>query len=215
MFVADDRALYISGKKVDKIIRLSPLRDQQDFSRSLTVVEPGFNSNLQQETPSVNNVDIRLYVRGLWNSEIEELIQSNEEYRAGQNINDIMFSTLLCDRRPPWNAVLSEDSNFSAQGSDTGDLTNEDRAKRDVLKDINRNWSTHRRCLTSAGLVGQVPIDAAEGDFIAIFMGAAVPFIIRPNKEGYQLIGQAYVHALMGGKALESRFGPVESIKLV
>jgi hypothetical protein len=208
MFVRDDCALYISGKIVDKIIRLTSRRDQrEDFGHHLVehVAEPGiFNNNLQQGTTSVNNTDIVLHAQALWKAEMEYLAQSNEESNLGQNSNELMFSTMLCNREFDAEIILTESSSLN------------DREKRDTLRDIDDNWSKHRRCLTGACLVGQVPIDAAEGDLVAIFMGAAaVPFIIRPIEEGYQLIGQAYLHALMRGEALEPSFGPREIIKLV
>jgi hypothetical protein len=207
MSVGDDCALYISGKIVDKIIRLTSRRDQQeDFSHCLVehVAEPGiFNNNPQQGTTSVNNKDIFLHAQALWKAEMEYLAQSNEESNVGRNSNDLMFSTMLCDREFDTEVILTEPSSPS------------NRENRDILMHIDGNWSKNRRCLTSACLVGQIPIDTAEGDLVAIFMGAAVPFIIRPIKEGYQLIGQAYFHALMRGEALEPSFGPSQIIKLV
>jgi len=69
------------------------------------------------------------------------------------------------------------------------------------------NWAESlcmqmRRCLTRNGYLGQVPRSAAIGDMICVIAGAAVPFTIRPNRNGYTLIGQTYLHGLMTGEAM-------------
>ena len=89
-----------------------------------------------------------------------------------------------------------------------------------------------RFCSTTEGRLGWVPRRAKPGDLICVFDGADMPFVIRPrNEEGsrkfsftywyrqlsgsqspslgdtadpeYILVGQCYVHGLMGGEALE------------
>lgn len=56
---------------------------------------------------------------------------------------------------------------------------------------------------TSRGYLGTAPNDVQKGDVVCIFMGAAVPFILRPRDAvdgGYTLIGDAYIHGIMDGE---------------
>jgi hypothetical protein len=59
-----------------------------------------------------------------------------------------------------------------------------------------------RRCSTKRGYLGQVPKKAMVGDVICVIAGAAVPFTVRPNDSGYNLVGQCYLHGYMEGEAL-------------
>jgi hypothetical protein len=59
-----------------------------------------------------------------------------------------------------------------------------------------------RRCSTKRGYLGQVPNVARVGDIICVIAGAAVPFTVRRNDKGYNLIGQCYLHGYMEGEAL-------------
>lgn len=56
---------------------------------------------------------------------------------------------------------------------------------------------------TSRGYLGTAPNDVKKGDVVCIFMGAAVPFILRPRDAvdgGYTLIGDGYIHGIMDGE---------------
>jgi len=62
--------------------------------------------------------------------------------------------------------------------------------------------------VTEEGLVGLGPSNTEVGDFIVIIAGANTPFIVRPSQAGegtagsFSLVGEAYVHGVMGGEAL-------------
>ncbi|KAK8040034.1 hypothetical protein PG993_008445 [Apiospora rasikravindrae] len=60
------------------------------------------------------------------------------------------------------------------------------------------------RCLyrTRRGYLGTGPNAVQRGDIVCVFMGGAVPFILRPRQKGngYTLIGDAYVHGIMDGE---------------
>ena len=61
-----------------------------------------------------------------------------------------------------------------------------------------------RFCVTQDGYMGLVPTRAAKGDAICVFMGGAVPFVIRGTDNGrFRLLGECYIHGLMDGKALD------------
>jgi hypothetical protein len=59
--------------------------------------------------------------------------------------------------------------------------------------------------VTKKGYVGFAPHDAAIGDEICVFYGAAVPFVLRKSwrsGSAYKLIGECYIHGIMYGEAL-------------
>jgi len=57
-----------------------------------------------------------------------------------------------------------------------------------------------------------VPPGTKEGDMVCLFMGAQVPFLLRPlstsdgersnQKPIYQLVGECYVHGMMDGEGM-------------
>jgi hypothetical protein len=76
--------------------------------------------------------------------------------------------------------------------------------------------SNRRLAFSSKGWVGLVPSTAAVGDQIAVFVGGPLLYIIRQNSlevpmvsetvtasDRFSLIGEAYFHGFMDGKAME------------
>lgn len=58
--------------------------------------------------------------------------------------------------------------------------------------------------LSNKGHVGLVPANAEPGDYICIFLGLAVPFVLRAVTGGkFRLIGEAYVYGIMDGEWLD------------
>ena len=70
-------------------------------------------------------------------------------------------------------------------------------------------------CLFDDGRAGWVPKTAEVGDQIAIFLGATVPILLRPRDNGYIVLGEAYVHEMMDGQALEVPDVHIETITLI
>lgn len=68
---------------------------------------------------------------------------------------------------------------------------------------IGRNFA-----IMSSGRFGWVPFSphdgadnqARRGDIVAIFPGCTTPIVIREVKQGFQVIGEAYVHGMMEGE---------------
>jgi hypothetical protein len=60
--------------------------------------------------------------------------------------------------------------------------------------------------------VAIAPPGMKEGDMVCLFMGAQVPFILRPllasgvegsgKEQSYALVGECYVHGMMDGEGL-------------
>ena len=65
----------------------------------------------------------------------------------------------------------------------------------------------YRRCftVTSEERFGVVPMLAQQGDWIVIFRGSTVPFVVRPREDGhFTLVGECYAVGVMNGEALEN-----------
>lgn len=70
-----------------------------------------------------------------------------------------------------------------------------------------------RPVITDKGYSGWAHVDAEVGDTVAVFYGAALPFILRKPEESkmeagkemaeYTLVGEAYIGGLMDGEALK------------
>ena len=73
----------------------------------------------------------------------------------------------------------------------------------------------HRRfAVTEKGYLALVPHCAQLGDRIALFLGAPVPFLLRPTADSttkMQLVGDTYVHGIMDGEGMDfDAFAPRE-----
>lgn len=74
------------------------------------------------------------------------------------------------------------------------------------VSNVRSRASKRKPFVTSSGNIGLGPLQLQEGDYVAIFLGFQVPFVIRELENGaYQLIGKAYVHNFMDGEALKDK----------
>jgi hypothetical protein len=53
------------------------------------------------------------------------------------------------------------------------------------------------------GNIGLVPTNAKVGDVVAVFTGGLIPIILRPESGHYTFVGDAYVHGIMDGEAMQ------------
>ncbi|KAH7480438.1 hypothetical protein FOMA001_g8821 [Fusarium oxysporum f. sp. matthiolae] len=61
----------------------------------------------------------------------------------------------------------------------------------------------YRLFKTASKDFGVGPVDMKIGDKLCVLFGAEVPFVLRPNGDGYEVIGECYVYDLMHGEVLE------------
>jgi len=64
----------------------------------------------------------------------------------------------------------------------------------------------HRRhfAITSEERFGMAPALTQKGDWVVVFRGSTVPFVVRPRKDGhFTLVGECYISGIMMGEALE------------
>jgi hypothetical protein len=81
-----------------------------------------------------------------------------------------------------------------------------------------RTALTMRRfAITEKGYFALVPRGTREEDEIVVFVGACVPFVVRREEggEGFELVGEAYVHGIMGGEVMGTADVEVEDVTLV
>jgi Heterokaryon incompatibility protein (HET) len=89
------------------------------------------------------------------------------------------------------------------------DRTNQTRTRNQAQKDYRKalvdeslggNWNFF---ISPKGYIGLAHRNARYSDKICILLGASVPFILREEDDHYLLVGEAYVHGLMDGEAIE------------
>lgn len=56
---------------------------------------------------------------------------------------------------------------------------------------------------TNSGFVGLAPEAAQSGDVIAVVWGCDFPIVLRPCGDEYRVLGECYVHGLMGGEVFD------------
>lgn len=55
---------------------------------------------------------------------------------------------------------------------------------------------------TSNNRMGLVPEETRKYDLVVIFLGCSIPVVLRPVRNCYKLIGEAYIHGIMEGEAM-------------
>jgi hypothetical protein len=68
----------------------------------------------------------------------------------------------------------------------------------EIIRSLNR-----RMIVTAKGYIGLAPCFTREGDSLVIVKGGRVPLVIRPRDQGWELIGDCYVHGIMYGEAFD------------
>jgi hypothetical protein len=64
-----------------------------------------------------------------------------------------------------------------------------------------RLQKSRRPFLSISGYVGLAPEFTEQGDELVVFCGATFPYVLRRNGDGtYPLVGEGYVHGIMGGE---------------
>lgn len=68
---------------------------------------------------------------------------------------------------------------------------------------IYHRWLFQRRMIRTEerGLLGLAPVATRPGDKIFLFKGSRVPVIVRQDGERWLVVGDCYVHGVMGGEA--------------
>jgi Heterokaryon incompatibility protein (HET) len=113
--------------------------------------------------------------------ELRHVLAFEEGYQEGG------FSSLEAQDEL-WRMILREKENGA-------------RRYRDAMNNLKRK----RPYITKRGYVGLGPVFARPGDKVVVFTGAAIPFVIRPVKGGYCLLGESYCDGIMDGEIVGQR----------
>lgn len=67
---------------------------------------------------------------------------------------------------------------------------------------------------TSDGRLGIGPKLMRQGDIVAVIYEGITPYVLRPFKDHYQFLGDAYVHGIMIGESVtQHRMSGAENFK--
>ncbi|GAP86837.2 putative heterokaryon incompatibility protein [Rosellinia necatrix] len=114
--------------------------------------------------------------------------------------NAIAYSTPITDPAGAYRGALAAWRERRAQGRAPG-------ARMDAVQtyamqagaaSVGRGFATTRN-----GYIGLVPPCAQVGDLIVVVLGATVPYVLRWAHTGYVLVGDAFIHGVMYGEALQ------------
>ncbi|KAL8765965.1 MAG: hypothetical protein Q9209_007112 [Squamulea sp. 1 TL-2023] len=68
--------------------------------------------------------------------------------------------------------------------------------------DFLRMARNRKFCITKKRYMGWCPSNTKAGDRICILFGGQTPYVVRKEKQGYRLLGEAYIHGVMDGEVL-------------
>ncbi|KAF8862095.1 hypothetical protein BDZ45DRAFT_671400 [Acephala macrosclerotiorum] len=71
-----------------------------------------------------------------------------------------------------------------------------------IMASFNAAYQCRRMFRTRNNYLGITAESMKKGDEVWVFAGAIVPMIVRPEKEKWRFVGEAYVHGIMNGEAV-------------
>ncbi|KAF2194769.1 hypothetical protein K469DRAFT_686732 [Zopfia rhizophila CBS 207.26] len=101
------------------------------------------------------------------------------------------------------------EGHYSTLDDDRPNLTIDERLMIQRVPELMSRRSLGRQfALTKEGYIALVPDGAIEGDWVCVFQGSKVPYMLRSdgnekNLPFFRLVGEVYVHSLMDGEYLE------------
>jgi Heterokaryon incompatibility protein (HET) len=135
--------------------------------------------------------------------------------------------TLFCDTYTPWGSITAISRPYDGYLGAFGRLLRENFPNLSLDEELNKfanstEWNQGNmdldkafvknisemmrgRCffVSSSKLIGLAPKRTVKGDMICVLLGCSFPVILRKQSDHFILIGAAYVHGYMDGKAME------------
>jgi len=151
-----------------------------------------------------------------WYQKCQQYVLQTDHYPTGEDIFSCWWRLLVCDMCNNSFANIRAAEGFKSRYLDpklSDFMTNPTRLEGDNT--LRNAQDTYRvtvydtsagasLCRTAKGYLAWIPPQAHSGDYICIFAGATCPFVVRERPEGdYTLVGDAYVHGMMYGEALD------------
>ncbi|KAI0117829.1 ankyrin and HET domain-containing protein [Nemania sp. FL0031] len=190
------KELHISGALVDKIIYVG-----EPIGKHYIDLDKGLEER---------KAFIRSELTGL-----SRWVQTSERQ---QGLDDIFWRTLIGNitlREEPARKEYSSlyEAHLDYDGPNS---TPETRAAARVFCDAVRRRSRYRKlAVTEKGYVGAVPQTAQVGDWVSMFDGENLLFVVRQHRPNFEYVGHAYVHGLMNGELFDQHWYKTQTIILV
>lgn len=128
-------------------------------------------------------------------------------YKSGGTVLNAAGHIVCADIK--WHSPWTDRASFSRGGSSPFpfiSLLAGNEASRGVFhcSRETHHFTLGRKLIRTQGeYIGLCTEYVQPGDRVCILFGAQVPFILRPVREFWEVIGEAYVHGIMDGEALE------------
>jgi hypothetical protein len=146
-------------------------------------------------------------------------------YPTGENLKEVLWRTLCCDRMnvecpadPKWSRSFKAWHEILVAGANTAeDLVQKWVASTDAVLYYHRVRRATREklgCLTQNGYMALVPNTTQSKDRIEILTGGQVPFVSRPSGNHFKLIGPCYMHGIMHGEHFPAKESELQWITL-
>lgn len=219
MSVVNETTLSVSGCLFDKITFLSErVGPHFTVSPDATPELPLSKGNITQEddSPAQKTPQTAHFLASMLQTTASLLPYPHHPHYTPEEIlwRTLSNSTTLMES-PATGAYASHFEAFHAcirerdetlHGQYTGpEITTDQRTlAREFHDNVRRRMRYRRLCVTEKKLFGAVPEEAQVGDWVSIFAGGALPFVLRSvdgKDDEFRLVGPAYVHGVMKGEA--------------
>jgi hypothetical protein len=215
--MAGSKALAIQGVLFDKIKRVAQIPPASTLPENQYSAQ---NFSFDKITLQINAHDLTRH------REVHRIAQSytQERYHTNQPRHEALWRTLIGDETPtsrPAEPTVGEDyaaylrmqgilhRGMEHAGLDDGQFVFENKERLYRINHLmGRTINARQFAVTKKGYMALVPLGTQEGDWVAVFSGAATPHVLRAVTEGgdeFQVVGDAYVHGLMDGEAFRAK----------
>jgi hypothetical protein len=137
-----------------------------------------------------------------WLREQINLVQKADPYPTSEEVSSVLWRTLIGNLTFDENEASEEYLRYyDARRNLDEDISPIQRRMAKEFVDTVRRRSRYRRlCITQQGYIAGVPDEAKERDWICMFYGMRIIFVVRETDSNFSYIGHAYVHGLMHGE---------------
>ena len=222
-FSDDGNILILKGIEIDKIgrvatlefpesLRLSPhsseARDPPNGLLDMTLLEKRQDwfrecvqiAQIMDQSAEARHVETVKYWQsptlGFSSDQFDEFWQTMV---CGRDYQGNRASTLFAKRLLAW-ANFINSPRLAGNAAWAAEYSS---AASSIEQALNTFVRRRRFCVTRNGRFGWAPLGAQAEDLICVLHGGSVPFVLRPTRAGYELIGDAYVSGWMKGTFLK------------
>jgi hypothetical protein len=230
---ADRRLLHVRGRVVDSVATMArPQLDVPFPTEEEVQPKSGFHARVKKRLANwlaeCYEVAGEKYVRKEANVGADEQAQAMvpEESKEETELRRGFLETLLCGmtglRDPVPEEVLAATQvyvdylfGYFTAGYSLSEDVRQTMLTYGVLveQSLFAMAEARRFCRTEQGRLGQIRIEAREGDVFVCIVGAEVPYLLRPSEEEgvYTLVGDSFLLGVMQGEAFsDARYETVD-----